>query len=123
MVRLGIDCARDGRGFQGRALVSRYSLGSTSKAGQEGEGDVGEVGEGEALDGDDSGPGDFTAGIGLFWTAVEAPLYYVGITGGITITTGSGAPTSSQPNGSLYLRSDGTGPNLYVRQNGAWVSK
>lgn len=43
--------------------------------------------------------------------------------GGPTITTGSGAPSAGEPNGSIYLRDDGTGPNLYVRENGAWVSK
>lgn len=42
---------------------------------------------------------------------------------GPTITTGRGAPSGPQPNGSLYLRSDGTGPNLYARENGAWVAK
>jgi hypothetical protein len=47
----------------------------------------------------------------------------IGASGAPTITSGSGAPSSSQPNGSLYLRTDGTGPNLYVRENGAWVSK
>jgi hypothetical protein len=43
--------------------------------------------------------------------------------GGPQISKGSGAPGFSAPNGSLYLRTDGTGPNLYVRQNGSWVSK
>lgn len=41
----------------------------------------------------------------------------------IKIATGTGAPTVPHPNGSIYLRSDGTGPNLYVRQNGVWVAK
>lgn len=43
--------------------------------------------------------------------------------GGPTISWGSGAPSASKPNGSQYHRTDGTGPNLYVRENGAWVSK
>ncbi|MCU0609011.1 MAG: hypothetical protein MUF22_04500 [Chitinispirillaceae bacterium] len=47
----------------------------------------------------------------------------VGGAGAPQIVSGSGAPSASLPNGSLYLRTDGTGPNLYVRQNGAWVSK
>jgi hypothetical protein len=47
----------------------------------------------------------------------------VGASGSPTITGGSGVPSSSQPNGSLYLRADGTGPNLYVRENGVWVAK
>jgi hypothetical protein len=37
----------------------------------------------------------------------------------------AGAPPAGldPPNGSTYTRTDGTGPNLYVRQNGAWVAK
>ena len=41
----------------------------------------------------------------------------------IKIVIGSGVPTVSAANGSLFLRTDGTGPNLYVRENAAWVSK
>lgn len=44
-------------------------------------------------------------------------------TGGPCVVHGPGAPVSSLPNGSLYLRTDGVGPNLYVRENGAWVAK
>lgn len=51
---------------------------------------------------------------------VSAPLHKVGTA---EVTSGAGAPTGSAPNGSLYLRTDGTGPNLYVRENGAWVAK
>jgi hypothetical protein len=40
-----------------------------------------------------------------------------------TITSGTGVPGVSQPNGSLFLRMDGTGPNIYARENGAWVAK
>lgn len=40
-----------------------------------------------------------------------------------TWTAGSGAPSASEPNGSIYSRTDGTGPNFYVRENGAWVAK
>lgn len=40
---------------------------------------------------------------------------------GPTITTGTGAPSHSAPNGSLYLRTDGTASTtLYVRAGGAW---
>lgn len=42
---------------------------------------------------------------------------------GPSITQGAGAPTAEQPDGSLYLRTDGAGPNLYVREGGAWVAK
>ncbi len=52
--------------------------------------------------------------------AVSVPKVTVGT---VTITTGSGAPGASENNGSIYLRTDGTGPNLYVRENGAWVAK
>ena len=38
-----------------------------------------------------------------------------------TITSGSGAPSSTAPKGSLYLRTDGAlGSTLYVSQNGSW---
>lgn len=60
---------------------------------------------------------------GYFTGTVQSPTYVVGSSGGPTITSGTGVPSGSQPNGSLYLRTDGAGPNLYVRENGAWVSK
>lgn len=44
-------------------------------------------------------------------------------TSGPSIRAGAGAPSASEPNGSLWLRTDGIGPNLYVRENGAWVAK
>jgi hypothetical protein len=38
-----------------------------------------------------------------------------------TITRGSGIPTTTQPNGSLFLRTDGTNASaLYVRQSAVW---
>ena len=40
---------------------------------------------------------------------------------GPTITTGTGAPSHSAANGSIYLRTDGTASTtLYVRAGGAW---
>lgn len=38
-----------------------------------------------------------------------------------TVTTGTGAPTASEPSGSLYLRTDGANLNqiAYVTQDGA----
>lgn len=40
---------------------------------------------------------------------------------GPTITTGTGAPSHSAPNGSVYLRTDGTASTtLYVRAAGSW---
>jgi hypothetical protein len=39
------------------------------------------------------------------------------------ITAGSGAPTAADPNGSVYMRTDGTaGTSLYRRVSGAWVA-
>jgi hypothetical protein len=40
--------------------------------------------------------------------------------GGPTITKGAAAPGSSEPDGSLYLRTTG---QLYLRTGGAWVEK
>ncbi len=48
---------------------------------------------------------------------------FMGGTSGPTITFGTGVPGTTEPNGSTFHRSDGTGPNLYVRENGVWVSK
>lgn len=40
-----------------------------------------------------------------------------------TITSGSGAPSAAEPNGSLYLRSGGAADTtLYSRVSGAWVA-
>lgn len=40
---------------------------------------------------------------------------------GPTITSGTGAPSAAEPNGSVYLRTDGTASTtLYVRAAGAW---
>ena len=41
-----------------------------------------------------------------------------------TITAGTGAPTEAAPNGSLYLRTDGTDADdsVYVRAGGAWIA-
>jgi hypothetical protein len=43
--------------------------------------------------------------------------------GSVLYMTGTGAPSVTAPNGSTWIRTDGTGPNLYVRENGAWVAK
>lgn len=40
-----------------------------------------------------------------------------------TVTSGSGAPSASEPNGSLYLRTGGAAATtLYARVSGAWVA-
>lgn len=42
---------------------------------------------------------------------------------GPTITAGAGAPSHTPPNGSIYLRTDGTASTtLYVRAGGAWTA-
>lgn len=66
--------------------------------------------------------------VGVGTTSPDTKLHVngaitLGAAGGPQIISGTPAPTVSAPNGSLYLRTDGTGPNLYVRQNGGWVSK
>jgi hypothetical protein len=40
-----------------------------------------------------------------------------------SITTGTGVPTSTEPNGSIYLRTDGAAATtIYVRAAGAWTA-
>lgn len=52
------------------------------------------------------------------WTGATEAL----ITTSPTVTSGSGAPSASEPNGSLYLRTGGAaGTTLYLRISGAWV--
>jgi hypothetical protein len=58
----------------------------------------------------------------VFNKGVDVPALSFGATGP-TISKGLDAPTLSAPNGSLYLRTDGSGPYFYVRENGAWVGK
>ena len=78
---------------------------------------------------DDSGAG---LGVGIEISratrkvTIGAPGTTAGIelgSGGPTITTGTGAPSHSAPNGSVYLRTDGTATTtLYVRASGAWTA-
>lgn len=43
------------------------------------------------------------------------------VTSAPVITSGTGAPSAAQPNGSLYIRTDGaSATSLYVRVSGAW---
>jgi hypothetical protein len=41
-----------------------------------------------------------------------------------TVTSGSGAPTATEPNGSIYLRTNGTTADeaIYARIGGSWVA-
>lgn len=43
--------------------------------------------------------------------------------GKVRIYSGAGVPTMTAPQGSLYLRNDGSTPAFYVRQAGYWVGK
>lgn len=55
---------------------------------------------------------------------IEAPLYLINTLDPATVslTTGLGAPTSNENNGSLYLRADGyANSDFYLRRNNAWV--
>jgi hypothetical protein len=58
-------------------------------------------------------------------TRVKGTFVFMFGSNGPTISQGVGAPPPSPPpaNGSLYLRTDGTGPHLYVGENGVWVPK
>jgi len=47
----------------------------------------------------------------------------LGNSAGPTLSVGTGVPSAAEPNSSVYFRTDGTGPNLYVRENGIWVAK
>lgn len=43
---------------------------------------------------------------------------------GVKITTGTGEPTIELPNGSIYVRANGsTNTTLYIRENNSWVAK
>ena len=63
------------------------------------------------------------------WRLVGAALQVPAANGielgssGPTIRSGTGAPSHTPPNGSLYLRTDGTATTtLYVRAGGAWTA-
>lgn len=50
----------------------------------------------------------------------QAASFILGASGP-TITTGTGVPATSPPNGSIFLRTDGTGTTgIYTRQGAAW---
>jgi hypothetical protein len=62
-----------------------------------------------------------TSAAGTAVTAGGAPGVYLGATSAPNVYFGSGAPTVTAPQGSLYLRTDGssTSTRLYVNTNGA----
>jgi len=41
-----------------------------------------------------------------------------------TVTSGAGVPSATEPNGSIYLRTDGANADqaIYARISGAWVA-
>jgi hypothetical protein len=52
------------------------------------------------------------------WTGATEAL----ISTSPTVTSGSGGPSATEPNGSVYLRTNGSSAStLYVRVSGAWV--
>ena len=56
-----------------------------------------------------------------FSQSASAPKFIVGTP---TITSGAGAPSASEPNGSIYLRTDGgASTTLYIRHTGTWLAK
>ena len=52
---------------------------------------------------------------------VSVGKFLLGSSSGPSVTQGTGAPSASEPNGSVYHRTDGTGPNVYVRENSTWA--
>lgn len=62
----------------------------------------------------------FASAVGLVVKSSASQL----VTAAPTITSGSGAPSAAEPNGSLYMRTDGTDADdsLYVRAGGAWIA-
>lgn len=60
------------------------------------------------------------AGVGAVIKSSASQL----VTAAPTITSGSGAPSAAEPNGSIYLRTNGTDADdtLYVRAGGAWIA-
>jgi hypothetical protein len=60
---------------------------------------------------------------GQWWAKNELIIGGTTQSPAIRVMHGTGAPSASAPNGSLYLRTDGTGDTtLYVRAAGAWAA-
>ena len=71
-----------------------------------------------------SGPLRFrdAAGIAIRKLSVWTDATETKIATSPTLTGGSGAPSATEPNGSVYLRTNGSSAStLYVRVSGAWV--
>lgn len=54
---------------------------------------------------------------------IRSPIGVASATGTPTVTTGTGAPSASEPDGSIYMRQDGgVGTTFYVRYSSTWVA-
>ncbi|AFD27726.1 glycosyl hydrolase family 28-related protein [Deinococcus gobiensis] len=119
-------------GMAGREAVLRFDPGASSRQIQFYEQRVLIAGtfENLRLNAGTDGRTEFGSGDdgGLWGAAKKAEFAYgkyrVGdISTGPTWMTGAGAPTSPEPNGSMYLRTDGDmNTTFYVRVGGAWVA-
>lgn len=72
-----------------------------------------------------SGPLRFrdAAGVAIRKLSVWTAATEAAISTSPTVTSGSGAPTATEPNGSLYLRTNGTAlSTIYARVSGAWTT-
>lgn len=71
-----------------------------------------------------STPGTVTANSGTAPTAGGMAAFLASSTANFGIFVGSGAPTVTAAQGSLYLRTDGTTTNdrIYVRGSAAWIA-
>ncbi len=66
---------------------------------------------------------DIRSFIRAAWSFVGLEIRPSADIAGPTITSGTGAPASAEPNGSVYLRTDGAGGStVYERVAGAWVA-
>jgi hypothetical protein len=71
-----------------------------------------------------STPGNVTADSGTAPVAGGASAFLATSTANFGVFVGSGAPTVTAAQGSLYLRTDGTTTNdrIYVRGSAAWIA-
>lgn len=71
-----------------------------------------------------SATGNITADSNLAPAAGGMAAFLASSTAGLGIYVGSGAPSVTAAQGSLYLRTDGTTTNdrLYVRGSAAWIA-
>jgi hypothetical protein len=85
------------------------------------------IGGGNSAAGGANGPALFGSGAATYaFTSNTNAAFGIGNTPGTdpTITRGTGVPATTQPNGSLFLRTDGSGGSdaLYARESSTWYS-